>query len=216
MKINEFYSLSIEEKYKFFEDKQTSNHKNNIVLGVGVNDLPHTVSVVIDGKVVRYPPYTIWKDMMNRCYSNAVHIRLPKYKGCDVSKEWWYLSKFSIWCKENFVDGYQLDKDILVFGNKTYSKDTCIFVPNWVNSFVLPRTKQDLPAGVSFHKRDKRYNVNYSLDGNTIYIGSCGDKVTASKMWIEKKISILNERKCELDNIDLRLYHRLKFNVENI
>lgn len=209
MKTEEFNKLSFSEKCIFFESR-TIKPRNSVVRGVAENDLDHVVSVVIEGKVIRYPPYVIWKDMITRCYSPDVHTRLPKYKMCSVDERWLTAKNFSKWCKQNYIEGYQLDKDILILNNKIYSEDTCIFVPDWVNSFVLPRIKTNLPSGVTYHKRDKIYNVNYSLEGNTIYVGSFKDVATASKVWKEKKISILNSRKGILDSIDVRLYGCLK------
>ena len=76
--------------------------------------------------------------MYNRCYSKAFQESHPWYKGCTVCDEWLDpehgLGRFAKWCNENYyiVEGEgttQLDKDILIPGNKIYSPDTCIFVP---------------------------------------------------------------------------------------
>ena len=40
---------------------------------------------------------------------------------------------FKEWFDENYVEGWHLDKDILVKGNKVYSSETCCFVPNEIN-----------------------------------------------------------------------------------
>jgi hypothetical protein len=58
-----------------------------------------------------------------------------------------------------------LDKDILIKGNKVYSPETCIFVPQKINSIIAYRNSStDSPSGVSYHKRDKIY-FSYCNDG---------------------------------------------------
>jgi hypothetical protein len=54
--------------------------------------------------------------------------------------------------------GRHLDKDIIVHGNKIYSKETCAFVSPELNTFVLQRdaSRGEFPIGVCF---DSRRNV---------------------------------------------------------
>ena len=48
------------------------------------------------------------------------------------------------------MGGWELDKDILVKGNKIYSPDTCCFVPKEVNTVFTKRQSKrgDYPIGV--------------------------------------------------------------------
>ena len=48
------------------------------------------------------------------------------------------------------MEGFCLDKDLILFGNKIYSPETCIFVPPRVNSFfhVKSENLRGLPHGV--------------------------------------------------------------------
>lgn len=57
-----------------------------------------------------------------------------------------------------------LDKDILLKGNRIYSPNTCIFVPQRINSlFAKPNTlRGNLPIGVEYDKKDKKYRTNWS------------------------------------------------------
>ena len=43
-------------------------------------------------------------------------------------------SGFGKWFDDNNIDGYHLDKDIKVKGNKVYSPDTCLFVSHKDNN----------------------------------------------------------------------------------
>ena len=81
--------------------------------------------------------YRVWESMIRRCYSRKVHVKQPTYEGCSVCDEWLNLQRFARWYTENHyaVSGetMNLDKDILVEGNRIYSPETCIFVPRRIN-----------------------------------------------------------------------------------
>ena len=74
---------------------------------------------------------------------------------------------FYDWCHEQVGFGkvddkgryWQLDKDLLFVGNKTYSETTCVFVPNEINLFFNNHgnARGEYPLGVSFHKRIGKY-----------------------------------------------------------
>lgn len=72
-----------------------------------------------------------WKSMLERCYCPKYREKFPTYEGCTVCDEWHNFQNFAEWWYENHPsDGvkYQLDKDKLVKGNKTYSPKTCTFL----------------------------------------------------------------------------------------
>ena len=71
-----------------------------------------------------------------------------------------------------------LDKDILYKGNKIYGPDTCIFVPQRINTIfgTNMRRRGNLPIGVTFCKRNKKYTSHcwtLNADGkrNNIALG---------------------------------------------
>lgn len=81
--------------------------------------------------------YIHWRGMMQRCYKDSIHINQPTYKGCSVCDEWHNFQNFAKWfysqerCGES---GIQVDKDIVVDGNKVYSPDFCILVSSAENN----------------------------------------------------------------------------------
>lgn len=109
--------------------------------------------------------YLIWKSMLQRCYYKKLHDRCPTYKESSVYEEWHNFQNFAKWFDENYytIDGerMELDKDILVKGNKTYSPDTCIFVPHRINTLFIKcdSSRGELPLGVCFDKVKKKYEV---------------------------------------------------------
>ncbi|MBL4904323.1 MAG: hypothetical protein JKY62_16995 [Desulfocapsa sp.] len=74
-----------------------------------------------------------WTGMIARCYNKKVQERQPTYKGCSVCVEWHNYQIFAKWYEENYVEGYHLDKDLRIPGNKIYSPDTCKFASSKEN-----------------------------------------------------------------------------------
>ncbi len=72
--------------------------------------------------------YQTWRDMLCRCYDPKSLEMHPTYNDCTVAKEWHNFQTFSAWFTDNYIEGYQLDKDIKVPGNRVYGPDTCMFV----------------------------------------------------------------------------------------
>lgn len=81
-------------------------------------------------------PYCTWVNMFERCYSPKYHERRPNYKGCEVAQDWHNFQNFANWFECNYVDGFQLDKDKLVAGNKIYSAENCVFLSNHENTEI--------------------------------------------------------------------------------
>ncbi len=115
--------------------------------------------------------YDVWRRMIERCYSK--NGRNPTYKDCIVCKEWHNYSFFNSWFKENNILGFQLDKDILIKGNKIYSPETCCFVPQEINKLFIKReAKRGLyPIGVNLHKTTKKYVSQININGNSKHLG---------------------------------------------
>lgn len=88
--------------------------------------------------------YYKWKNMVQRCYDKKVHKKYkPEYKDKSVCEEWLNYSNFKIWfdehyvpCKNNQID---LDKDLLVQGNKIYSPETCVLLLHYQNTMFEGR-----------------------------------------------------------------------------
>lgn len=91
--------------------------------------------------------YYKWKNMVQRCYDKKIHKKYkPEYKDKSVCEEWLNYSNFRIWfdehyvqCKNNQID---LDKDLLVQGNKVYSPETCVFLLHYQNT-MFERSAKD-------------------------------------------------------------------------
>ena len=122
--------------------------KNYLVCGVGKNDADYNVAIYknIGGKVTlmfRCPFYKKWRNMIERCYSKTRQSRHPTYIGCTVCEEWLLFSNFKSWMEKQDWQGKELDKDILVFGNKIYSPETCVFVSDRLNSLCSDKSNKE-------------------------------------------------------------------------
>lgn len=121
------------------------NKKKKLIYGIGVNDID--ININVDGRNLLF--YDTWHRMLERCYSIKRQVSDPTYKECYVCDEWLLLSNFKKWFDENYVEGFALDKDILVENNKVYSPDACRFVPQYLNNLIVGRNKSNgLPLGV--------------------------------------------------------------------
>lgn len=85
--------------------------------------------------------YKLWCSMLSRCYNEKALERRPTYKGCQVCVRWRKFSNFikdlpSIPGYQNWLISrdYQLDKDILLKGNKLYHPKLVCFVHRDINS----------------------------------------------------------------------------------
>lgn len=84
------------------------------------------------GKIT--PAYNTWSSMIKRCYCEKYHKTRPTYIGCTVHPDWHNFQVFAAWYHDHYIDGYQLDKDINIKGNKVYSPETCLFVSPAANT----------------------------------------------------------------------------------
>ena len=121
--------------------------------------------------------YRVWRDMLKRCYVPDFHKKHPTYKNCTVYNEWHNFQNFAEWYEENYYEvgneKMSLDKDILIKGNKIYSPDTCIFVPQNINLLFVKcdSTRGEYPIGVSYNKSRKKFRSRCRVNGKEVVIG---------------------------------------------
>ena len=143
-----------------------------LVCGVGIYDLrddpSHITNKKIGGKIVwTCPFYRKWKDLLRRCYSEKFLQGSPTYRGCSVCEEWKTFSNFMAWMKTQPWNGKELDKDILIPGNKIYSPETCVFVSPSLNSLLGTRMRST--GGV--RKSNKKFEARVSLGDKSLSLG---------------------------------------------
>ena len=136
--------------------------------GVGfVGDGCHKGSI----KCKHTKSYKVWHSMMSRCYDASTQARYPTYKGCTVAKEWHNFQIFAEWFEANYIEGYQLDKDIIGNG-KLYSPETCLFVTHAENS--IEATAKHYVFTSPEGKQVEIYNLAKFCRDNNLNPGSMG------------------------------------------
>ena len=133
--------------------------------------------------------YKVWFSMLTRCYSNKYQKQKPTYIGCSVCEEWHNFQNFAKWFYDNYVEGFQLDKDILKPNNKIYSKETCVFVPCEINSFVTNKQATNASGypGVSWSKIANKWQVGLKVNGKRRHLGFFDDKEKGYKCYRQFK-----------------------------
>jgi len=182
------------------------------VFGVGINDAPYLSHYTDEnGKRFRCPYYVAWSSMIRRCYSKKSYIKNPTYINCSVSKAWLLFSNFREWMITQNWKGRALDKDILKQGNKIYSPDYCLFVPQSLNNLLLDRgsLRGDYPIGVRFCKRDKLIYAYCGVYGKPTHLGCFKTPEEASTAYKQFKSKHILEVAEEYKN-EPRLYEALK------
>ena len=165
--------------------------------------------------------YKAWTGVLTRTLNSNWKNVNPCYENVGVCEEWLCFQNFAEWCYHqksfNFKDekgkNYHLDKDILVKGNKTYSPETCVFVPIRVNNLFVKNNKKrgDLPVGVHYNSKvGKLIALISDENGKRKHLGcfnSPDEAFLAYKYAKEKRIKEVAEKWKDL--IDCRAYEAL-------
>ena len=128
----------------------------------------------------------IYWNMWNRCYLESYLEKNPKYRGCTICDDWLNdRESFYDWIAENYYiiedEQIDLDKDILVKGNRIYSPDTCIFTPHVINTYFekITRSPQKTNNG--------KYSMEITVNGKRINLGTFDTEEEAKLEYIKHK-----------------------------
>ena len=143
--------------------------------------------------------YKIWHGVLQRCYDPKFQEKHTTYKDCKVEDYLLNFQHMEKWLEDNYyeVPGEKmcLDKDILCKGNKIYSRDTCIFVPERIN---LLFTKSDKSRGKNPIGVIELPSGNYRVFCNDRYgeqipLGTYKTKEEAFRIYKEYKEKVIKE-----------------------
>lgn len=181
-----------------------------LLYDVGINDAPYvTQRFEFRGEyypngskkykaIWKCPFYSRWKSMITRCYSG----KNPTYSGCTVCQEWCTFSNFRKWMDSQSWEGKQLDKDLLVVGNKIYSPETCIFLHNKINTFLTSRStkRNGYLTGVDWYSPMRKYRatirITFIINKTKRYLGYYDSETEAHLAWKKRK----HELACQLED----------------
>ena len=154
--------------------------------GLGIIDYPLAVKGL--------KSFIAWNNMLRRCYNEKTRQTFPTYKDCRVCDEWLRFSNFKKWFDDNYIEGYHLDKDILVKGNKVYSPETCCFVPSEINKLLTKADKirGNTPLGVGMCQNGLFF-ARISINKKLYILGTFTSKEDAFKVYKKAKEKHLQE-----------------------
>ena len=158
--------------------------------------------------------YMIWKCMLKRCYDPKCIQKNPTYTGCEVADEWHNFQLFSEWFDKNYYEikgeVMNLDKDILCKGNKIYSADTCVFVPQNINKLFVKSDKCRGGSPIGMTYKNKKYNAQCKVNGKEQYLGCYDTKEEAFQVYKNFKEKYIKEVAEEYkDKIPEKLYNAM-------
>ena len=179
------------------------------VFGVGI--LGTKYQAKING--VNTKEYALWKCMLERCYSDTYQKKYPTYEGCEVGDNFKSYEYFYEWCHKQIGFGnkdWQLDKDLLIKGNKVYSEPTCVFIPAEINSLLVKCTasRGEYLIGVCWDKAKNAFKAQVSKNkGKREHLGSFKTEIEAFNAYKTAKESFIKEQAEKWkDRIDIRAY----------
>ena len=167
--------------------------------------------------------YALWKNMLTRCYNDTFKKKNPTYEGCEVSDNFKSYEYFYDWCNKQIGfgnEGWQLDKDLLVKGNKVYSEDTCVFIPSEINTLLIKRvaSRGEHLIGVSWSKTNKAFMARVGKSkGKREHLGFFKTELEAFSAYKQAKETFIKEQAEKWKGkIDDRAYKALMNYTVNI
>lgn len=203
------YKAMTHTNYQAFLKGSVKNPYYPSVYGVGI--IGNKYPTNIGGESTK--EYESWRGMLRRCYDEKFKKTELTYKEAICCDEWLLFENFYEWLHSQFNfdkwydnDGWAIDKDILVKGNKKYSPEVCCLVPQNVNSLFVKRDnyRGDLPLGISlntggnitrpyeasvFTSNKRKYIGIYETPEKGFYLGYKPEKETIIKQVAQEEYS---------------------------
>jgi hypothetical protein len=165
---------------------------------------------------------SLWYGICDRCNPQGGQRRFySSYDG--VQNGFIDFDNFATWCQYQigYKAGFQIDKDLLVKGNRFYAPDRCVFIPSQINNFIVPNSgnRGCNPIGVVLVKSNNKYLARCKSSGTGFkeHIGmfeTPEEAFSAYKRRKEDIAKILAEK--WKDEIDPRAYDALSNFTVNI
>ena len=142
--------------------------------------------------------YAKWRAMLQRCINPMADKSTESYVECEVCDKWMNFQNFAKWYYENEYsccnETLCVDKDILIHGNKLYSPNTCILVPQRINLLFIKEyaRRGDLPIGVQKHTNGGYTSLLSTHEGKK-YLGYFYDSTLAFATYKKEKEKYIKE-----------------------
>lgn len=190
---SEEFIINVMNDIRYKPDNWSKKAMTPVMYGVGYHGILYENSYC--------ESYQRWHYIMNRCYSKAIHELQPEYEECIVCEEWLNYSNFKLWYDEHSIvwkilgEDFEIDKDILIKGNKVYSAETVSLVPKLINSLFTNGRKNrgDYPLGVYFDEERQKFRACMSFMGDRLKLGTFDTEEEAFARYKEYKEDLIND-----------------------
>lgn len=169
----------------------------------------HTIDSNLRGVI-----YSLWRGVIQRTLTDSHNKRSTRnsYEDATLCDEWHNFQVFCRFVNENkyYRKGFQLDKDLLIRGNKHYSPEACCFLPQVINGLIAINyeTGNGLPVGVN--RKYDYYEAAISYRGKRKRIGMYATPEEASAAYVIAKEAYVKEIALEWkDKIEPRAFEAL-------
>lgn len=153
---------------------------SKLILGVATNSKGR-YKATIDGKMTK--SHATWKNMLQRAYCPKYHAEKPTYVGCSVTDDWLEYQEFAYWFSNHEYSnrGYELDKDLLIPGNKIYAPNTVCFIPAQLNNLLADNgaVRGQYKQGVCFYKQWNKFRARININGKRKHLGYYDNELDA-------------------------------------
>jgi hypothetical protein len=144
-----------------------------------------------------------WVNMIARGYDEKTKLQSPVYRTTTVCKEWLNYQTFANWYTANYRPNWEIDKDLLIPGNKHYSPETCVFIPQELNKFLANAYSSNRSGhtGVVWNKINKTWTARIMDNGINTNLGSFKDIKLASEAYSIARTALADKQRELYKNI---------------
>lgn len=160
--------------------------------------------------------YRSWVNMFHRCYNEKFHKKNKTYIDCEVDERFYCFQDFAKWYYDNTwgdIDSFDVDKDILVKGNKLYSPETCCLVDDRLNGLFVKPSDNNLQIGVYYDKRINKYVPQLKEYNTHKYYGIYDDPIDAFYVYKKEKERLIkdvaNQYKNKYEDFPQKIYNAM-------
>lgn len=131
--------------------------------------------------------------LIQKAYQTRRNIQMrirnrSSYADCKLSDEWEDKDRFLKWFKNNYKEGWQLDKDLMVKNNKIYGAKECVYIPEELNKMFSSNPKGKYLQGVS-KTNCGRFDSSIMERGKTKYLGTFTSEEDAHKRAMQARLN---------------------------
>lgn len=145
--------------------------------------------------------YGIWIGMLERCESRRPEFEA--YNDCSVHPDWYNFQIFAEWYyqqKGHDSKGFEIDKDIIIKGNRVYGPEACCFVPRDINILTQTKERQRGKYMLGVKPSGKKYISRIRAHGKELHLGVYTTEKEAHIAYTVKKQEIIRQKAEEHKN----------------